>query len=255
MAFKMKGINSLTNNSLSKQVKRGSSPLFETDPSFKEMSEEIEITDSVKDLQGKDFATGRTITTDPTKDVEKIETNNEKFLASFNNEYKKAQEGGFAGNLQEYIKQKEEKLGYKGKKVDQVRDYTSGLITKPGAKFKNKYYKRRENDRYGTTDEAFETGDFLAGLIKKGGGDGDAKKWITSEEAMRLYKRYNKQIDRPGQPKQSEMDPNDWTSIHNWNNWRKQRGLDPLRVSYQKARKPTTYKQTENKGKNWRNKN
>ena len=124
MAFKMKGINSLTNNSLSKQVKRGSSPLFETDPSFKEMSEEIEITNSVKDLQGKDFAIERTITTDPTKDVEKIETNNEKFLASFNNEYKKAQEGGFAGTLPEYIKQKEEKLGYKGKKVDQVRDYT-----------------------------------------------------------------------------------------------------------------------------------
>ena len=70
MGFKMKGINSLTNNSLSKQVKRSSSPLFETDPSFKDMSEEIEITNSVKDLKGDDFATERTIKTKG-KEVEK----------------------------------------------------------------------------------------------------------------------------------------------------------------------------------------
>ena len=154
MAFKMKGINSLTNNSLSKQVKRGSSPLFETDPSFKEMSEEIEITDSVKDLQGKDFATGRTITTDPTKDVEKIETNNEKFLASFNNEYKKAQEGGFAGTLPEYIKQKEEKLGYKGKKINQVRDYS--VEKKSEYKIDKKTGKSYITKPYGNSGKIFK---------------------------------------------------------------------------------------------------
>ena len=246
MGFKMKGINSLNNNSLNTQVKQSHSPLFSK--SFAEINEEIEITNSVKDLKGDDFATERTITKKG-QEVEK-QLVPEDFEGGKNNpEYQKK-----LAALKIAMEQgKGDK--YKDQKIDQVRDYTSGLITKPGDKFKNKYYKQREGWAKGYTDEAFETGDFLAGLIKKAGGDGDSKKYITSEEAMRLYKRYNKQIDRPNQPKQSEMDPNDWTSIHNWNNWRKQRGLDPSRVSYQRGVKPTTYKQSENKGKNWRNKN
>jgi len=110
MGFKMKGINSLM------RLTSSNSPLLNTDPKIKN-------TEFETNLAGDEIAVRRTITTDPKKEVEKIETDNEKFLASFNNEYKKAQEGGFAGTLPEYIKQKEEKIGYKGKKVEQTRDY------------------------------------------------------------------------------------------------------------------------------------
>ena len=259
MAFKMKGISSLTNNSLSKQIVKSNSPLLNTDPSGKSFNDmQIEVTNSVKDLQGDDFATERIITKKG-KEVEK-QLVPEDFEGGKNNpEYQKK-----LAALKIAMEQGKD-AKYKDQKIDQVRDYTSGLVTKPGSEFHdtdqfafksggNRYFKQREGWADGYDDEAFETGDFLSGLITKGGGDGDAKNYITSEEAMRLYQRYNKQIDRPGQPKQSEMDPNDWTSIHNWNNWRKQRGLDVAGVSYQKGVEPTTYKNTENKG-NWRNKN
>ena len=63
MAFKMKGISSLTNNSLSKQIVKSNSPLLNTDPSGKSFNDmQIEVTNSVKDLQGDDFATERIIT-------------------------------------------------------------------------------------------------------------------------------------------------------------------------------------------------
>ena len=244
MGFKMKGINSLIRPTSS------NSPLLNTDP-------EIENTEFTTTKDGVRIPVARTITTGGGRTVEKEASSDQAFLDSFAPEFAKAKEGGFPGTLPEYIKQKEIDSGYAGSKVDQVRDYTSGLITKPGSEFHDtdqfafksggkRYFKQREGWADGYNDEAFETGDFLAGLIKKGGGDGDAKNYITSEEAMRLYNKYNKQIDRPGQPKKSDMDPNDWTSIHNWNNWRKQRGLDVAGVSYQKGVEPTTYKDNDN---------
>tara|TARA_R110002126_G_scaffold1910_1_gene11455 strand:- start:14 stop:811 length:798 start_codon:yes stop_codon:yes gene_type:complete len=265
MAFKMKGINSLTNNSLSKQVRRGSSPLFETDPSFKEMSEEIEITNSVKDLQGNDFATERTITTPGDRKVEEKASSNQAFLDSFAPEFAKAKEEGFEGTLPEYIKRKEEKIGYKGKKIDQVRDYTSGLITKEGDEFENRFFKQRKGWADGYSDEAFEMGDFLAARLNEGfdedqwgkrphgAGSGDPKKYITENEAMEYYRKFN----NPDQPNRGITGDKKArkTWINNYFNWRKQRGLPEVSMSYQKGYKPTSYKNTENKGKNWRNKN
>lgn len=241
MGFKMKGINSLIRPTSS------NSPLLNTDP-------EIENTKFTTTKDGKRIPIERTITTGGDREVEEKASSNQAFLDSFAPEFAKAKEGGFPGTLPEYIKQKEIDSGYAGSTVDQVRDYTSGLITKPGSEFhdtdafafksgENRFFKQREGSRL--KDEVFQTGDFLSGLITKGGGDGDAKNYISSEEAMRLYQRYNKQIDRPGQPKQSEMDPNDWTSIHNWNNWRKQRGMESATVSYQKGVEPTTYENND----------
>jgi len=68
---------------------------------------------------------------DPTRNVENIETDNEKFLAGFSNEYKKAQESGFKGTLPEYIKKKEQGLGFTGseEKIKQERVITD--LNKP----------------------------------------------------------------------------------------------------------------------------
>jgi len=151
MGFKMKGINSLTNNSLSKQVKRSSSPLFETDPSFEDMSEEIEITKSITDLKGKKFDTARTITKKG-KEVEKYLVP-EDFEGGENNpEYQKK----LAALKIAMEKGKGDK--YKDQKIDQVRDYNvekkseykidkktgKSYITKPygdsGKIFKREYH-------------------------------------------------------------------------------------------------------------------
>jgi len=261
MGFKMKGINSLTNNSLSKQVKRSSSPLFETDPSFEDMSKEIEITNSVKDLQGNDFATERTITTGGKK-VEERASSDQAFLDSFAPEFAKAKEGGFPGTLPEYIKQKEIDAGYAGSKVDQVRDYTSGLITREGKEWENRFFKEREG---GEKDEAFLMGDFLAARLNQGmdedkwgtrasgRGSGDTNRYITENEAMEMFRKYN----NPDQPKKGITGDKKArkTWINNYFNWRKQRGLPEVSMSYQKDYEPTTYGNNENKGKNWRNKN
>ena len=56
MAFKMKGISSLTTNKSNKQIVKSNSPLFNTDPSGKSFSEmQIEVTDP--DLSKLDYVT------------------------------------------------------------------------------------------------------------------------------------------------------------------------------------------------------
>ena len=227
MGFKMKGINSLTRPTSS------NSPLLNTDP-------EIENTEFTTTKDGVRIPVARTITTPGDRKVEKEASSDQAFLDSFAPEFAKAKEGGFPGTLPEYIKQKEIDSGYAESKVDQVRDYTQGLLTRPGEKYKGRYYKQREGSADNYKDEAYETGDFLAGLITKGGGDGDARNYITSEEAMNLYKKYNKNLSP------NEKDPNKFTSIKNWNNWRKQRGLESSTVSYQKNYTPTTYGNNDN---------
>ena len=228
MKFKMKGINTLIN-----------SPLAQTSST----GQTIKNTDFTTNLAGEEIAIGRTIT-----EPGSIEGNTgvgfEESYSKLNDEQRKD-----FPDLPSWKKYVED---YNAKKnateIDQVRDYTQGLLTRPGEKYKGRYYKQREGWANNYKDEAYETGDFLAGLITKGGGDGDARNYITSEEAMNLYKKYNKNL------KPNEKDPNKFTSIKNWNNWRKQRGLEPSTVSYQENYKPTSYSKNENTS-NWRNVN
>ncbi len=117
------------NNPFSRKT---SSPLFSksplrnnhTDPN----SEDFTITSDVTTGDG-----GNTVrvmerekinVVDPTRDVENVETDNQKYLDSFNNEFKKAQENGFTGTLPEYIKQKEEDLGFKEKEEKVIEQRT-----------------------------------------------------------------------------------------------------------------------------------
>ena len=250
MAFKMKGISSLTNNSLSKQIVKSNSPLLNTDPSgksFAEINEEIEITNSVKDLQGDDFATERTITKKG-QEVEK-QLVPEDFEGGKNNpEYQKK-----LAALEIAMEQGKD-AKYKDQKIDQVRDYTSGLHTRPGAEYEGKLYKSLDGKPGG--DEAFEMGGFLAGRLNAGGGDGDEKTYITDNEAMEYFRKYNNP-DRPDQLKKGitgdKKDRKLW--INNYFNWRKQQGLPEISMSYQKDYEPTKYGESENKGKNWKDKN
>ena len=117
------------NNPFSRKT---SSPLFSksplrnnhTDPD----SEDFTITSDVTTGEG-----GNTVrvmerekinVVDPTRDVENVETDNQKYLDSFNKEFSKAQENGFDGTLIDYIKQKEEDLGFKGKEEKVIEQRT-----------------------------------------------------------------------------------------------------------------------------------
>lgn len=230
--FKMKGINTLMN-----------SPLLQTNGKV------VKNTKFTTTRDGEKIPVGREITTSGEREVEERASDDQAYLDSFTPEFTRAKQEGFTGDLAQYILNKNEELGYTGSKINQVRDYTMGLITKDGEEFKNRYFKKGSK---GSEDEAFTTGEFLAGLINTGGGEGDPGNYITSNEAIELYKKYNKQIVRPNQPKPT--DPNNFTSIRNWNNWRKQRGLEPSTVSYQKGYKPKSYLDNDNLT-NWRNVN
>ena len=239
MGFKMKGINSLIRPTSS------NSPLLNTDP-------EIENTEFTTTKDGVRIPVARTITTGGGRTVEKEASSDQAFLDSFAPEFAKAKEGGFPGTLPEYIKQKEIDSGYAGSKVDQVRDYTSGLVTKPG--FENRFFKQREGSNL--KDEVFEMGDFLAARLNEGldedkwgtrasgRGSGDAKRYITENEAMELYREYN----NPDQPNKGitgdKKDRKMW--INNYFNWRKERGLPETTMSYQKNYKPTSYENNDN---------
>lgn len=242
MGFKMKGINSLIRRASS------NSPLLNTDP-------EIENTKFTKTKDGDIIPVERTITTPGDRTVEKQTSSNQAFLDSFAPEFAKAKEGGFPGTLPEYINQKEIDLGYAGSKVDQVRDYTSGLITKPGSEFENRFFKQRKGWADGYSDEAFEMGGFLAGKLNEGldedkwgtrasgRGSGDAKRYITENEAMELYRKYN----NPHQPNKGitgdKKDRKMW--INNYYNWRNERGLPETSMSYQKDYEPTSYEDND----------
>ena len=239
--FKMKGINTLIN-----------SPLLQQDNGQK-----IKNTQFTTTADGERIPIGREITTGG-REVEERASSDQAFLDSFAPEFAKAKEGGFPGTLPEYIKQKEIDAGYAGSKVDQVRDYTSGLITREGKQWENRFFKERET---GEKDEAFLMGDFLAarlndgmdedkwGTRASGRGSGDAKRYITENEAQELYREYN----NPHQPKRgitgTQRQRKTW--INNYFNWRKQRGLPEITMSYQKDYEPSTYGNNENLT-NWR---
>ena len=216
MAFKMKGINSLTNNSLSKQVKRGFSPLFETDPDTN--------SDTNSDLANLDYKDTEFVTEDnipvkgeaviPGQKVEK-QLVPEDFEGGKNNpEYQKK-----LAALKIAMEQgKDDK--YQDQRVVRERDYTSGLITRPGKEYKGMYYKETEDGR---KDRVFKTGGFLSGRITdfyKNNPDlldnqkklGDAENYITENEAEQYFKSYN---------------PGSWKP--NYQNWRELQGLESVK--------------------------
>ena len=131
-----------------------SSPLNNNNNDY--LTRKVTNTEYITDLGGDEFATKRTITTDPTRGVETPSSSDQAFLDSFSKEYAKAQEGGFPGTLPEYIKQKEKKLGYAGSEVKQERDYNventpkykvdadgRSYITVPYGNPENKIFKRQ----------------------------------------------------------------------------------------------------------------
>ncbi len=72
---------------------------------------------------------------DPTRDVENKATDNEAYLKSFAKEFARAQEEGFTGTLPEYIKQKEQNLGYTGSEEKVVEQRTITDTNTPTEKF------------------------------------------------------------------------------------------------------------------------
>mgnify|MGYP003121992248 CR=1 FL=1 len=232
MKFKMKGINTLIN-----------SPLAQTSSTGQTITNDKFTTN----LAGEEIAIERTIS-QPGSTEGNTGVSFEESYNKLNDEQRKDYPD--LASWKKYVE--DYNANKNATEIKQERDYTQGLLTRPGEKYKGRYYKQREGWAEGYKDEAYETGDFLAGLITEGGGNGDTKNYITSNEAMELYKKYNKQIVRPNQPKPT--DPNNFTSIRNWNNWRRQRGLDPATVSMQTGYTPTSYEQNENTS-NWRNVN
>ena len=123
--------------------RKTSSPLFSksplrnnhTDPD----SEDFTITSDV--TTGEDGNTTRVMeresvkVVDPTRDVENRAESDEAYLKSFAKEFAKAQEEGFTGTLPEYIKQKEQKLGYTGSEEKVVEQRTITETTTPTEQF------------------------------------------------------------------------------------------------------------------------
>ena len=123
--------------------RKTSSPLFSksplrnnhTDPD----SEDFTITSDV--TTGEDGNTTRVMeresvkVVDPSRSVENRAESDEAYLKSFAKEFAKAQEEGFTGTLPEYIKQKEQKLGYTGSEEKVVEQRTITDTTTPTEQF------------------------------------------------------------------------------------------------------------------------
>ena len=226
--FSNKGLSRVSSSPLNNNDLSGAAELSNVDLS----EANITNTASVKDLSGKDFATERIITTNPSKTVEKVETDNEKFLASFDGEYKKAQESGFPGTLPEYIKQKEKKLGYVGSEVKQKRDYNvenkpeykidkntgKSYITKP---IKGSTIRKREY-HYPT----YNTGHHEKGtLVSTNEMLGNLREKFPNKKANKIYEAWI--LKNTGKPVK-------WKTGSKYS-----------------RNKPSS--QSENKGKNWKN--
>ena len=123
--------------------RKTSSPLFSksplrnnhTDPD----SEDFTITSDV--TTGEDGNTTRVMEresvkfVDPSRSVENRAESDEAYLKSFAKEFARAQEEGFTGTLPEYIRQKEEKLGYRGSEEKIVEQRTITDTTTPTEQF------------------------------------------------------------------------------------------------------------------------
>ena len=123
--------------------RKTSSPLFSKSPLRNNHSdpdsEDFTITSDV--TTGEDGNTTRVMeresvkVVDPTRDVENRAESDEAYLKSFAKEFAKAQEEGFTGTLPEYIKQKEQKLGYTGSEEKVVEQRTITDTTTPTEQF------------------------------------------------------------------------------------------------------------------------
>ena len=182
--FSNKGLSRVSSSPLNNNDLSGAAELSNVDLN----KANVTNTASVKDLSGKDFATKRTITTKPSKTVEKVETDNEKFLASFDGEYKKAQESGFPGTLPEYIKQKEKKLGYAGSEVKQKRDYD--VENKPKYKIDENTGKSYIRKPYGDPSKKIYTREYHYPTYNTGHHE---KGTLVSENEMlgNLYEKFS----------------------------------------------------------------
>ena len=123
--------------------RKTSSPLFSksplrnnhTDPD----SEDFTITSDV--TTGEDGNTTRVMEresvkfVDPSRSVENRATSDEAYFKSFAKEFARAQKEGFTGTLPEYIRQKEQKLGYTGSEEKVVEQRTITDTTTPTEQF------------------------------------------------------------------------------------------------------------------------
>ena len=138
--------------------RKTSSPLFSKSPLRNNHSdpdsEDFTITSDV--TTGEDGNTTRVMeresvkVVDPTRDVENRAESDEAYLKSFAKEFAKAQEEGFTGTLPEYIKQKEQKLGYTGSEEKVVEQRTITETNTPTEEFE-------ETERPKTFFEDFKT--------------------------------------------------------------------------------------------------
>ena len=123
--------------------RKTSSPLFSKSPLRNNHSdpdsEDFTITSDV--TTGEDGNTTRVMEresvkfVDPSRSVENRAESDEAYLKSFAKEFARAQEEGFTGTLPEYIKQKEQKLGYTGSEEKVVEQRTITDTTTPTEQF------------------------------------------------------------------------------------------------------------------------
>lgn len=123
--------------------RKTSSPLFSKSPLRNNHSdpdsEDFTITSDV--TTGEDGNTTRVMeresvkVVDPSRSVENRAESDEAYLKSFAKEFARAQEEGFTGTLPEYIKQKEQKLGYTGSEEKVVEQRTITDTTTPTEQF------------------------------------------------------------------------------------------------------------------------
>ena len=123
--------------------RKTSSPLFSKSPLRNNHSdpdsEDFTITSDV--TTGEDGNTTRIMeresvkVVDPSRSVENRAESDEAYLKSFAKEFARAQEEGFTGTLPEYIKQKEQKLGYTGSEEKVVEQRTITDTTTPTEQF------------------------------------------------------------------------------------------------------------------------
>ena len=92
---------------------------------------EYKTTDTATTLSGQVVPTSgvATVNIPASREVEQIAPE-EQYLQSFQPEYQKALKGGYTGNLREYIKEKEAKLGYTPQQVEVTRQRDYGREVK-----------------------------------------------------------------------------------------------------------------------------
>ena len=118
-----------SNNPFSRKT---SSPLFSksplrnnhTDPDSEDFTITSDVTTGGNGNTTRVMEREKINIVDPSRNVENKADSNEAYLRSFNKEFARAQEEGFTGTLPEYIKLKEQKLGYTGSEEKVIEQRT-----------------------------------------------------------------------------------------------------------------------------------